>query len=286
MNDVRTRARAAVLLSLAAAGCQDLVIDLSAESAAAQDVASEAAVVVLVNPTPSALHKAAIPAALGEAREDLEVAAEPGGEARTQDGVAVVSTLPGPVALRVGDASLELESGAPGDVLDLAIAYDGAAAEAFTRTPVRYPVGPGGGAVVFEAGAAAAEIDAKLAEDAAVVVLRPGTYVGDLSVTGEDVIVFGEGWAESAVVIDGAVKVQADGVRLRGLTITGGLEAEGDDFGLGFSRVLGGVKLKGEGAILLRNVFCKDAAVASAEAVQLDNRGIAPLVDVGDACAL
>ena len=48
-------------------------------------------------------------------------------------------------------------------------------------------------------------IRTKLTERDVVLVLGPGTYEGDFDITGDNVTLFGTGWSERAVVIDGFI---------------------------------------------------------------------------------
>ncbi len=67
---------------------------------------------------------------------------------------------------------------------------------------------------------------------------------------------------------------------LRGLTITGDLTANGNNFGISFSVVLGGTDIKGNAGAFVRNVFCGSATVPSSNATLLDNFGIEPSMDL------
>jgi hypothetical protein len=131
--------------------------------------------------------------------------------------------------------------------------------------------------VFFDPEVELTEISATLEEDGVIVVLRPGVYVGDLVIKGRDVLIFGEGWADSAVVIDGSVAVEGNGGRIRGVTITGELASKGNDFGISFSRVLGTTSITGNGGVFLRNTFCGATVVPSSDATLLDNYGVAPI---------
>lgn len=182
------------------------------------------------------------------------------------------------IDLYIGAAKLGLDVDAAGDVIDAPIAYDGAAAAAyFANTPIRYPVGEGGGAIFFDPDAPLAEIATTLEKDSVVVVLRPGVYAGDLVIKGRDVLAFGKGWDDYAVVIDGSVSAEGNGVRVRGVTITGDLAAKGNDLGISFSRVFGTTSITGGGGAFLRNMFCGTTVVPSSNATLLNNFGVAPI---------
>ncbi len=101
-----------------------------------------------------------------------------------------------------------------------------------------------------------------------------GVHVGDLLIQADDVVVFGEGFAEHGVVVDGNVTVRGGNVRIRGVTITGDLIVEGNNFGMSFSVVKGTTQLNGQAISFLRNVFCNGASVPSSNAALYDNLGL------------
>lgn len=249
-------------------------------SSEADPQAGTTAIVAIVNPVVNTPHSTGVPAELGDDRSGIEVRADPGGDDVTSsDGLAVVDVPAGSVALAVGAArALAHTVMVDGDLYDAAIAYDGADAVFFDNTPIRYPVGDASEAHFYDAEDALDDINTRLEEDDVVVVLRPGTYVGSLSITGTGVLLFGEGWSDRSVIIDGSIVASGGQVRLRGLTITGDLTANGNGFGIGFSVVLGNTEVRGNGGAFLRNIFCGDAAVPSSNATLLDNHGVPPLL--------
>jgi hypothetical protein len=242
------------------------------------DVTAGATVIVaIVNPVVNDAHNTGVPASLGSEREGFVVDAEPGGDDVTEDGIGVVEVPAGPVDLAVGEAVLPLTVQAEGDVYDTPVAVTGADAAFFDATPIRYPVGKDSGAVFFLPESPLSDIEAALSEDDRVVVLGPGTYTGSLTITGKGVLLFGEGWTEGAVIIDGSISADGEEVRLRGLTITGGLAAKGNNFGISFSTVLGETNITGNAGAYVRNVFCGSATVPSSNATLLDNYGVEPI---------
>jgi hypothetical protein len=249
-------------------------------------VAGTTAIVAIVNPVVNDANAAAVPAELGTERASIAVDAEPGEDDVTDaTGLALVEVPTGPIDLSVGDApALPHSVLAAGDVYDAAVAYDGAAAAFFPNTPIRYAVGSESGAFFFDPDDAIDDIQARLGEDDVVVVLRPGTYTGSLDIRGRGAVLFGEGWSDRAVVIDGSVIANGEQVRLRGLTITGDLTSNGNGFGISFSVVRGGADIKGNGGAFLRNVFCGSATVPSSSATLLDNVGIAPSLTLPTEC--
>ena len=109
-----------------------------------------------------------------------------------------------------------------------------------------------------------------------------GVHVGDLIIQGSNVILFGEGFAEHSVVVDGNVEVRGTDVRIRGVTITGNLNVLGNGFGMSFSVVQGETQLNGQAISFLRNIFCNGANVPSSNAALYDNLGLPPFVAPGD----
>jgi hypothetical protein len=184
----------------------------------------------------------------------------------------------GPVefTIGVGNASIPYEGSIAGELYEVAVAYDGANAAFYQGTPLRWPLGAAQGGTTFCPAGGLADVTPKLAEDDAVVVLASGTYTGDLVITGNRVMLVGEGPSGGEVTLKGSITVQGQGVRLRGLRVTGALTVTGDDFGMTFSVIEGSASLGGKGGILLRNVLCVPAKAPAGGAVLLDNYGLAP----------
>jgi hypothetical protein len=266
-----------------ALGCGDQYLNVSTETAGhtagdtADVPAGSTVVVAVINPVVNTPHNTGVPGELGDVREGIDVDPEPGGVAVTVDGLAVADVPVASIDLHVGPATLGLDVDAAGDVYDAPIAFDGTAAAYFANTPIRYAVGQGGGAIFFDPDSGLSEIATSLEEDDVVVVLRPGVYVGDLVIRGKGILLFGEGWGDHSVVIDGSVSADGNGVRLRGLTITGDLAAKGNNFGISFSRVFGTTSITGQAGAYLRNIFCGPTTVPSSNATLLDNYGVPPI---------
>jgi hypothetical protein len=254
--------------------------------------AGSTAIVVVLNPVPNVGHSVSLPGITGTAREGVAVVATPGGDDLTNaSGIAVVGAEVGLTALRISDADaapeLTLDVLAAGDVYDAAVAYDGAGAEYFELTPIRYAVGSGSGAIFIEPGASITDIEAELEIDDAVVVLRSGVYTGDVEIRGRGVLLFGEGFSESSVVLEGSVAVMGEAVRLRGLTIEGDVTSAGNNFGMSFSEVRGSASITGNGGAFLRNVFCGQVSIPTDNAALLDNYGLEPLTSLPEgACEI
>jgi hypothetical protein len=236
----------------------------------------DTAIVVVVNPPENAGNTAAPPAFAGTAFADVRVEADPGGSTRTDaTGLAVLADVD------VGPTDVVFDRGphvtidilGAGDVYDAAVAYDGGDQAGFyPGFPIRY--GVGGDIIVIGTDADATDA---LATDGTVVFFEDGLHVGDLLIQGENVILFGEGFSERSVVVDGSVEVRGGNVRIRGVTITGDLTVLGNNFGMSFSVVEGTTQLQGQAIAFLRNVFCGGANVPSSNAALFDNEGLAPI---------
>lgn len=233
------------------------------------------AIIAVVNPVENEGNTADVPAVAGTDYAGIVIDADPGGGDTTDDtGLAVIGDVD------VGDVSLIVDDGpsaplsiiASGDVHDVAIAYNGDAAEIYPGFPIRYGVG---GEIVE----IAADDNATMAlnQDNTIVFFDGGVHVGDLVIEGENVILFGEGFTERSVVVDGNVTVRGGSVRLRGVTITGDLTVFGNNFGMSFSVVEGTTQLNGQAISFLRNVFCQGANVPSSNAALYGNAGLAPI---------
>jgi len=235
-------------------------------------------IVAIINPVINDGHKGGTPAEHGADRNGITVDAEPGESAVSADnGLAIVDVPAGNITLGVGPASIGHTVQAEGDVYDAPIAFNGTEASFFANTPIRYPVGRDFEKVIFNPDDGLEDINAGLAEDDVIVVLSPGSYPGSIDIRGKGVLLFGQGWSENAVTIDGDLVANGEEIRLRGLTITGDLTSNGNNFGISFSVVHGRTTIKGNGGVFVRNVFCGDATVPSSNSTLLDNWGVAPL---------
>jgi hypothetical protein len=235
---------------------------------------------VVVNPPENAGNTADVPATFGTLQAGVRVDAEPGGAAVTDvTGLAILED-----DLAAGDVDLVLDGGpaiaghidSDGDVYDVAVAYDGNAAQLYPGFPIHYAVG---GEIIEIASDADATI--ALNTDNAIVFFEEGVHVGNLVIEGGNVILFGQGFPETSVLIDGSVEVRGGKVRLRGVTITGNLSVFGNEFGMSFSVVRGTAQLNGQGIAFLGNVFCGGANVPSSNAALFDNEGLPPLARPG-----
>jgi len=185
-------------------------------------------------------------------------------------GLAVLNGLPtGRQALRFDNGSLDFVVENKGELYDLIVSHrDGVA---YIVPIVRYPIG--GDVTVLSPGD---DLSAAAAEDNAVLLLREGTYTGDVVVTGENVLVFGT-WhpAEGPKsVINGNLTFNGGGGRVRGLAVSGMATVNANRFSAAFSTFTD-ADLKGNNMVLLRNTFAGESVtVPSSSAVLVDNTGI------------
>jgi hypothetical protein len=237
-------------------------------------------IVVVVNPPENDGNTATVPAAAGTMQAGDDVDVEPGGGATTDaTGLAVIDTDidPGSVSIILdGGPSVSATIQAEGDVYDAAIAYNGTAAAFYPGSPIHYAVGGEVVEIATDGDAAVA-----LNTDATIVYFAPGVHIGNLVIEGGDVILFGDSFLDTDVVVDGSIEVRGSRVRIRGVTITGNLTVFGNDFGMSFSVVRGSAQLNGQGISFLANVFCGGANVPSSNAALFDNEGLAPLARPG-----
>ncbi len=239
----------------------------------------ETSVVVIVNPPENDGNTSTPPDNIGSAVEDVGVEAVPGGSDRTDEtGMAILGGVSaGPTDLAIeGGPHVDFEIVSDGDVYDAAVAYDGDSAAFYPGFPIRY--GVGGEIIVV-----GTDEDANdpLTRDDLIVFLEGGLHEGDLVIRGQNVVLYGEGFADRSAVVDGNVEVRGGDVRIRGVTITGDLTVNGNNFGMSFSVVEGDTQLQGQAISFLANVFCNGADVPSSNAALYDNEGLAPFAAPG-----
>jgi hypothetical protein len=240
----------------------------------------DTALVAIINPVVNTGHTTGVPSITGTERNAIPVEANPGDAAVSENGIAVVGTGTGAVEVTVGNAMLGHNVLVAGDVYDAPIAFDGTTAEFYPNTPVRYPIGAASGAVLFGPADALADVQAKLGLDNTVVVLRGGTYTGDITIDGTGTMLYGLDFLNNAVMINGSVTVNGAQVRLRGVTVTGDLTVKGNDFGISFSTVEGNTSINGNAGAFVRNVFCGTTVVPTSNATLLDNFGLEPITTI------
>jgi hypothetical protein len=122
------------------------------------------------------------------------------------------------------------------------------------------------------------DVLAALAASDSILLFRSGTYIlGDVTLEGSNVTLFGEGGIGGVVEIDGNLTVSGSNNRIRGAIVTGDLTIDGSSAGMSFSTVLGATTVTGSGATLLWNELCGGATVSGSNPTALGNGGLPPV---------
>jgi hypothetical protein len=240
----------------------------------------ETTFVVLVNPVVNDDNEAQVPPPGGtQAGVGVSVDGGPSGTTGT-GGVVVLSPVnPGARTLTVGGEDVTV-SIADQDLREVAIARTGDSAVVMANVQYAF----GGQVVEITPSMTLAEVNDALAQSNTIVFFRAGTYTGDLSFSGSNVTLFGEGVTGGTVTIDGNVTVAGSANRIRGARITGTLSVPGSDVGISFSRVVGDVEIDGSDTVLLNNAFCGTVTVSGGNLTALGNAGMAPLPAPAGGC--
>ena len=254
----------AVAVGLALVGCGE---DPPASPGRFGEVTSA---VVLVNPVINQGSTTSV--ATGGDRSGVEFqAADLPVVATDSTGLALVEDLPtGTVTLDFDPGTFSFQVVQEKELYDVVVAYrDGAVQPLFP--PVRYPLG--GEVVEVEPGQSIAEA---ATADGTIIVLKEGTYPGNLELRAEGVLIFGA-WSPTLgplSVIEGNVTVLGGANRMRGVKINGRLTSNANNFSAAFCDVASAT-ITGNGVTLLRNRFTAgQASVPSSSAVLVDNAGI------------
>jgi len=242
--------------------------------------------VVVLNPAVNAINTLAVPTP-DTARVGVTITVPQQGPSDVTDttGVAALSpVLAGTRTLafrrdsvesptRVSIAAQALVPIESRELREVAVALTPDAAEVMTTIQYAF----GGRVVEVTPRMPIGEVNKYLAESNVIVFLRGGTYTGNLTFSGSNVTLYGEGRRGGAVTIDGSVTVGGSGNRIRGARITGSLSVPANNFGMSLSRVDGAFQLNGSGAKLLQNVFCGTVTSPTSNVTALGNAGMAPL---------
>lgn len=170
-----------------------------------------------------------------------------------------------------GDVSVGISSC---DLRELAVAFTASGTSIMADVLYEF----GGEVVEVGPTTSISEVNSALSRSNVIVFFRSGIYGGDLTFSGSNVTLFGEGARGGTVTIDGDVIGNGSGNRIRGTHITGSLMVPASGFGISFSRVDGALSVSGSNAVFLNNTFCGTSVSVSASAVTaLGNRGLAPL---------
>ena len=214
----------------------------------------------------------------GSSQEAVDVAIQDGPAGTTGTG-GVVSLAPVDAGTRTvafddgggntGDLSLEI---ADRDLREVAVALDDGGAAEMANVQHAFS----GEVVEITPDMNVSDVNDALAESDAIVLVRGGTYTGDIEFSGSSVTLFGEGPEGGNVTLDGNVVVSGSFNRIRGARITGDLSVPGSAAGISFSSVVGSVTVDGSDAVLLNNAFCGQVSTPGSGTVALGNAGMAP----------
>ena len=237
----------------------------------------ETTFVVIVNPAVNDANESIVPAP-GSMLQGVSVVADDGTSGTTDSsGVAVLSDVtPGTRTLTLsggGDSGQVTVSIAQSDMREVAVALDGSGAAVMSN--VRYAFG--GQVVELTPFTPLAEVNAALSQSNVIVFFGGGSYVGDLTFSGSNVTLFGEGMRGGQVTINGNVTVAGSNNRIRGAVVSGDLSVPGSFPGISFGRVAGAFDLSGSNAVLLRNALCGTASITGSNPTALGNAGLTPV---------
>lgn len=262
------------------AGCLIAAVACSDESPTELEVTfGETTFVVLVNPVVNDDNATSVPAPGSEQSGVLVAVADGPSGTTNANGVVVLSdVVPGTKTLSAGGNEVVV-SIADQDLREVAVASDGA-----TSVMAEVPYAFGGQVIEITPSMSLAEVNDALGQSNTIVFFRSGTYTGDLSFSGSNVTLFGEGPTGGTVTLDGNVTVDGSFNRLRGARITGTLSVPGSDAGISFSRVAGDVQVDGSDAVLLANGFCGTVTISGSGLTALGNAGMAPLAPPATGC--
>ena len=262
---------AALFMLLAVLGCGDSGTDPT-------DVTyGQTTFVVLPNPIVNDDNQVAVPTP-GTTRSGVTVSVADGPSGTTDaNGVVVLSPITSgakTLTLSGGGATGEVSVGiADKELREVAVALSGTTAQVMGDVPYAF----GGTVVEITPSMSLADVNAALAQSNQIVFFKAGTYTGDLTFSGSNVTLFGEGSQGGSVTLNGNVTVGGSQNRIRGARITGNLSVPGSNFGMSFTRVVGTFQLDGSGATLLNNGFCSTVTINGSGRTLLGNAGMAPI---------
>lgn len=265
-------------LALGALACSDAAGPVDATAVPY----GQTTLVVFVNPAVNAINTVAVAAPDTLRRDSVTVAVLQGQSVERSDvtdGSGIATLSPVAAGTRMLAISRDSVRGqAPATVADrdlrevaVALGAGGAAAMA----SVQYAFG--GRVVEVRPTTPIEQVNSALAGSNVIVFLRSGSYTGDLTFSGSNVTLYGEGPRGGTVTVNGNVTVNGSGNRIRGARITGRLGVPANGFGMSLSRVDGAFQLNGSGATLLQNSFCGTVTSPTSNVTALGNAGIAPI---------
>lgn len=263
-------------LALLASACGD-------EPSSPTDVVlGETTLVVVVNPRLNSLNSAAVPPP-GSSRAGVKVSVDDGPSATTDaEGVAVLPRVAaGQLTLRFsGSDALLVVNVVEKDLRELAVSVTDASAR--VMADLRYPFG--GQVVEVTPTMSITEVNEALNGSNRIVLLRGGTYTGDIQFNGSNVSLFGEGPNGGRVTLTGNVTLNGSDNRIRGARVTGQLSISGSGNGLTFSQIAGKASSDGSDGVFIGNRFCGEVQLTGGNLTVLENAGDAPLPRPATGC--
>jgi hypothetical protein len=245
----------------------------------------ETTFVFVVNPGVNEVNETPVPEP-GPARSDVDIAVT-GGLSGTTEAAGVL--VLGPVVAGTRTVGLSDTSGNTGqvaltideqDLREVAVALDGSGAQLMAEIIYRF----GGEVVEITPATSIADVNNALARSNVIVLLRSGSYAGDLAFSGSNVTLFGEGPRGGNVTIAGNVSVSGSFNRIRGARISGDVEISGSDAGISFSTVTGETTISGSDTVLLNNAFCGPVEIGGSGTFALGNAGMNPIAAPSTGC--
>ena len=240
--------------------------------------------VILANPIVNDQNQVAVPTP-GTTRSGVTVSVANGPSGTTDaSGVVVLSPITAgskTLSLSGGGATGQVSVGiADQELRGVAVAPSGTNAQVMGNVNYTF----GGTVVEITPSMSSADVNAALSQSNRIVFFKAGTYTGDLTFSGSNVTLFGEGNQGGSVTLNGNVTVGGSQNRIRGARITGNLTVPGSNFGMSFTRVVGDFDLQGSGATLLNNGFCGTVTVSGSGRNLLGNAGMAPIAAPTTGC--
>lgn len=232
----------------------------------------------VLNPTVNDVNEEAV-LSPGSNQGGVDVSVQDGPSGTTgSDGVVAFSLVAaGTRVVSFADAdgnAGELSLGiADRDLREVAVALDGSGAAGMANVGYAF----GGEVVEITPEMTVVDVNQALSGSNRIVLVRGGTFTGDVDFSGSNVTLFGEGPKGGNVILDGNVTVSGSGNRVRGAQITGDLSVPGSDAGISFSWVEGSLTVAGSDAVLLNNALCGDVAIDGSGTTALGNAGMEPV---------
>jgi hypothetical protein len=245
-------------------------------------VLGETTLVMIVNPRINDLNSASV-SPPGSPRQGVKISVEGGPSAITDaEGVAVLPRVStGQLTLRFSGSSASLiVNVAEKDLREVAVSVTDASAR--VMADIRYPFS--GQVVEVTPTMSIAEVNQALNGSDKIILLRGGTYTGDIQFNGSNVSLFGEGPSGGRVTLTGNVALNGSNSRIRGARVTGQLSINGSGNGLTFSQIIGKAVSDGSDGVFIGNRFCGELQLTGGNLTVLENAGAAPLARPTTGC--